>query len=121
MSFAGVSDLPDLIRREKRYIDGRHSTRFIGDLWRDRKMLTENSPARRAEDIQVPVLLMHGDKDTVVDVSQSKLMAKRLRKYDKDHQLIILEGGSHHLSLYRNRLRYLQETERFLSSCIGPE
>ena len=119
VSFAGVSDLPDLIRTARRYIDGRFSTRFIGDLWRDRKMLAENSPARRADDVKVPVLLMHGDKDLVVDVSQSRLMAKRLRRADKQVEFIEFEDGTHYLSLYRNRLRYLQETDRFLNRCIG--
>lgn len=120
ISFAGVTDLPDIIRDERRFIDGRYRTRFIGDLWRDRKMLATNSPARRAEDIQVPVLLIHGDADTVVDVDQSEKMAKRLKKLGKPHELIIFEDGDHHLSLYRHRLKYLRESERFLGECLAP-
>lgn len=118
-SFAGVSDLPDLLVRQRRFVGGRHSTRFIGDLWKDRKMLATNSPARRAEDIQVPVLLVHGDLDTVVDIKQSKKMAKRLEKFDKTYKFVELEGGDHHRSSYTNRLRYLTELESFLSSCLN--
>lgn len=120
VSFAGVADLPGLIRRERRYVDGRFSTRFIGDLWKDRKMLSQNSPAKRAEDISIPILLMHGEKDTVVDVDQSKRMAKQLDKNGKEHEFIVFENGDHYLSLYENRLRYLKETERFLERCLAP-
>lgn len=80
-------------------------------------MLAENSPARRADEIRIPILLVHGDKDGVVNVDQSKKMAKALRKYDKDVELIVLEGGDHFHSLYEHRLRYLVELERFLQDC----
>ncbi|MEL7312764.1 MAG: prolyl oligopeptidase family serine peptidase [Pseudomonadota bacterium] len=119
ISFAGVSDLPKLIQRERRFIDGEYRTRFIGRLWGDRKMLAENSPAKRADEIRVPVLLLHGDRDTVVDIGQSELMAKRLKKNDVPHEYIVFEDGDHHLSMYPHRLEYLQATGQFLKDCIG--
>lgn len=119
VSFAGVSDLPELLLRRRRYVGGSYATRFIGDLWKDRKMLAANSPARRADEITIPVLLMHGDQDTVVRVDQSKKMAKQLRKHDKDYKFIELEDGDHYLSLYENRLHYLTEVEQFLDACLN--
>lgn len=119
ISFAGVSDLPDLIERERTYVDGQHRARFIGRLWRDRKRLAENSPAQRADAIKVPVLLIHGDRDTIVHIEQSELMAKRLRAKDKLHDFIVLKDGDHYLSRYQHRLRYLQETKRFLGNCLA--
>jgi len=102
-------------------IVGGYSTRYIGDLWKDRKMLAGNSPARRADEITVPVLLMHGTDDTVVDISQSRGMARQLKKHGKDHQYVVFEEGDHHLSLYRNRLRYLTEMEGFLDICLNKD
>ena len=119
VSFAGVSDLPRLLSHARKFIHGKYRTRYIGDLWKDRKMLAENSPARRAEEIQVPVLLIHGDQDTTVDIDQSERMAKALRKYDKEHRFVELEDGDHYLSLFQNRLRYLQESEQFLAACLN--
>lgn len=118
VSFAGVSDLPRLLSHERKFLFGRYKTRFIGDLWKDRKMLAANSPAQRAEEIKIPVLLLHGDLDTSVDIDQSKRMAKQLRKYDKEYKFVELENGDHYSSLYTNRLRYLQEMERFLDGCL---
>ncbi len=119
VSFAGVSDLPLLIRHARRYIGGRFATRFIGDLWKDRKMLVENSAARRASDITIPVLLFHGTADTVVEIEQSDRMAAALKKHDKEHRYIRLEDGDHYLSIYANRLRFLNETEQFLVACLN--
>jgi len=118
ISFAGVTDLPDLIRDARNYVNGRYSTRHIGNLWREGPMLRENSPARRAEDISIPILLMHGEKDRVVDPAQSRKMARTLQRMNKDVTYIEFENGDHYLSLYANRLRFLEETERFLSRCL---
>ena len=119
ISFAGVADLPDLIRTQRKYIGGRYATRFIGDLWKDRRMLAENSPARRAGDITIPVLLFHGDKDVVVDIDQSTKMANALRKNDKQYEYIRFENGNHHLSLHVNRLAFLTKSGEFLAECLN--
>lgn len=119
ISFAGVADLPDLIRTQRKYIGGRYATRFIGDLWKDRRMLAENSPARRAGDITIPVLLFHGDKDVVVDIDQSTKMANALRKNDKQYEYIRFENGNHHLSLHLNRLAFLTKSGEFLAECLN--
>ncbi len=119
VSFAGVTDLPGLLLRERKFIGGVYATRFIGDLWKDRRMLAENSPARRAKDITIPVLLFHGNEDATVDIDQSVKMAKALKKHGKDYEFIRLENGDHHLSLYVNRLKFLTETEKFLADCLN--
>lgn len=119
VSFAGVSDLPDLIRQASQYINGRYSTRFIGRLWGDHAMLAENSPARRASDIGIPILLIHGDRDLSVNIEQSIGMARKLDKYDKDFKFVQLEGGDHYLSRYEHRLRFLEESAQFLNKCLS--
>lgn len=118
VSFAGVSDLPELIRWVRQYVNGKYATRFIGSLWSDREMLAENSPARRAGDIRIPILLLHGNLDLTVDIDQSIRMARELEKHDREFRFVRLEDGDHHLSLYRNRLLTLQETGQFLDDCM---
>lgn len=81
-------------------------------------MLAANSPARRADEIQVPVLLIHGEEDTTVEIDQSEKMAKQLKKNGKDYKFVRLETGDHHHGLYENRLIYLQEMDQFLGKCL---
>ena len=38
---------------------------------------------------------MHGLKDTVVPVEQSRLLAERLKKLNIPHKLILLKEGKH--------------------------
>ncbi|MBS1728066.1 MAG: alpha/beta hydrolase [Armatimonadetes bacterium] len=42
-----------------------------------------------------PTLIIHGDKDDLVPIQQSKLMDEALGKAGVDHTLIVIEGGGH--------------------------
>ena len=115
ISLNGVSDLPALIRLQQRFIGGRFATRFVGDLWKDRSALKDNSPLRLVEQIEVPVLLVHGEKDRVVSVRQSRTMYKSMQQKSKAevHYLELLDGD-HFLSNYQNRITFAQAATEFL-------
>jgi dienelactone hydrolase len=115
VSFAGVSDLPDLIAHERDYIGGAEAAeRMIGRVWGDRERLRATSPARQAEHIQVPVLLVHGSVDRVVPVEQSADMARAVKRAGKSYRYIEQDGGDHHLSRYEHRLEFFKALEAFL-------
>lgn len=121
VSFAGVTDLQDLIAYESDYIGGRSAAELsIGRAWGDRERLRATSPVLQAQRIQVPVLLVHGTADRVVPVEQSSDMAKALRRAGKPHQYIEQEGGDHHLSRNSHRLEFFEALERFLDAQLQP-
>lgn len=121
ISFAGVSDLIDLVFQESNYIGGAASVEAqIGSVWGDRERLRATSPALQAERIQAPMLLVHGSTDRVVPVSQSKSMAAALSRAGKPHRYIEQEGGDHYLSRYSHRLEFFKEMEAFLAQHMGP-
>jgi len=119
VSFAGVSDLPEILRDARNYVNGKYYTRHIGNLYGDRSDLWDNSPQSRVDDITVPILLIHGDDDRSVNVDQSRNMERRLSRADKQVRYIEFEGGDHYLSNYQHRLTFLQETENFLGDCLN--
>jgi dipeptidyl aminopeptidase/acylaminoacyl peptidase len=53
------------------------------------------SPATRAAEIAVPVLLMHGDADENVPLDQSEVMEAAMRAAGRDVRLFIVPGGGH--------------------------
>ena len=73
------------------------------------------SPARHAQAARVPILLIHGDKDTVVLPSQSQLMAERLKALNLPYEFILLENENHYLTRSATRTQMLEALERFLA------
>ena len=43
----------------------------------------------------VPTLLLHGDKDKVVPLKQSRKLARALAKADTPHRLVVYPGAGH--------------------------
>ena len=68
--------------------------------------LKNRSAIRSAENIDCPVLLLHGSVDDRVSVEQAKTFAQELEKYNKKYQLTIIEGAGHRLAR-KNRYEYV--------------
>jgi len=114
VSFAGVSDLKLLVRNRFHFKSRAIVEEQIGDNWEDSERLTQTSPAKQADRIQIPILLAHGDEDRVVDIKHSERMAKALRKGNKSHVFLELENGDHGLSLQENRMKFFEALASFL-------
>lgn len=115
-SIAGVSDLHDLLR-ESRYFSNRAFVKAqIGTL---KEKLRQDSPLRHADKINMPVFLIHGDRDIQVDVDHSRQMASALKSAGKPHQMILLKDATHQLRLKSERTKLLTELEKFLLQNLG--
>lgn len=55
----------------------------------------ESSPAHYISQQSPPTLILHGGKDVVVNVSQSKLLAEKLRQKGVKHELFIYPNEGH--------------------------
>jgi len=124
VSFAGISDLPKVMSEERvRY--GRDSqtvsfwTSRIGSTSDDSEQLRATSPARHADRIKCPVLLMHGEGDTTVQIEQSEIMADAMKSAGKPVEFIRFPGEDHYFNFADTRIRFLKETEAFLKKNIG--
>ena len=116
VSFAGVTDVEDLVKSYRRFINYEVVKKQIGD---DFDLLEQRSPLTHADKIQVPVLLIHGTKDRSVPVKQSEAMYKALKRKDKDVQYIELEDGDHYLSTNSHRLDTFKAMDRFLKQHLN--
>ena len=118
---APVTDLPDLIDHQEQFYGGDQvMRRMIGGAWRDRSRLVNESPARRADGIAMPLLIAHGTIDDVVPISQSEKMVKAVQRAGKPVEFLSIDWADHSLSREGDRLRYLQRLEVFLNTHIGP-
>lgn len=100
VSIAGDADLPASLAwtRER---EGESSLAYaywklsMGDPASDGAMLVAASPARRAAEITAPVLLIHGDRDDVVDPRQSKIMRDALKAAKKSVDYLEVKDMGH--------------------------
>lgn len=117
IAIAGVSDLPLMLKTEKFRNGGDH---WVVRYWEtnmdasDKNKLKSISPINAAEKFQAPVLLVHGNNDTVVPIKQSSRMYKALKRANKDAQFIKLEGEDHWLSASTTRVELLRIIDTFL-------
>jgi len=55
------------------------------------------------EKIDVPILILHGEDDCRVKVSQAKKLTEKLREADKVHELVVFPKGDHGLDTHRSQ------------------
>jgi len=115
VAIAPVTDL-DALREESRYD---YDFRFIDNAIGHGDHIDAGSPARHADRFQAPVLLVHGDADTNVRVSESRLMDRRLEKAGKEVKYIEFDGLSHSLDDPAARAKLLLESEATIRRGLG--
>lgn len=74
------------------------------------------APRQHAADAKVPVLLIHGERDAMVTVEQSKAMDAALTAAHRPHQLVLIAGGDHALTTEDDRTQMLTALQSFLAT-----
>jgi len=129
ISIAGLSDLPELIDTE-RSDAGRRSALYafvqetVGDPDQNRDQLIAASPRRHVDQINIPILLIHGEKDEVTLASQSRRMRDALQRAGKTVRYVEIEGNVYHPWngwTMDDARRLLEEMETFLGQNIGTQ
>jgi dipeptidyl aminopeptidase/acylaminoacyl peptidase len=83
--------------------DIRSLRRVMGANYASDDALRAISPMFHAKDADAPILLIHGDDDTVVKPQQSQQFADRLRDEGREFQLLKVPSLDHHLSTGKTR------------------
>ena len=85
----------------------------------DKTSLKAVSPYYSANKIKIPVLLLHGEDDTVVEYKQSKLMYKAIKKAKGDVRIVKLKNDDHYLRDGTTRTQAVKEMVQFVDNHIG--
>lgn len=124
ISISGVTDPPTLFGERLKLFDRGSSVirfweNYIGSRFRPKEQIVAASPARSAQHISVPVLLLHGTDDVNVPVSQSRHLKKRLRAYKRPVKYVEIKGADHYMNTTHARRVLLTETDAFLAKYLA--
>ncbi len=127
VSVAGVSDLKAFLiwvkQRESAgdHISQRYWDRFMGVQNYKDLSLDAISPIHHIDNVNVPVMLIHGRDDTVVPFEQSDIIYNALQKAHKSVELVTLKNEDHWLSRNDTRLQMLQSAMAFIKAHNPPD
>jgi dienelactone hydrolase len=113
----------DLILLASEYFDDEYGrtmfARIAGDPDADRERLIAVSPAYRASEMDVPILLIQGDRDRVVDPEHAYRMRAMLEAYGKPCEWMLIEGATH-APTPEQTLQLLERLNDFLAKYLEP-
>jgi dipeptidyl aminopeptidase/acylaminoacyl peptidase len=123
ISLVGMSDLAALLNDAPPYWElGKPNwTSYIGDPAdpAQRTAMKARSPLYKVDQVQGPILLMHGVHDPRVKVSQSLQMAEALRANGKPVELVLFDKAGHGVHRWQDGLIASRKSEDFLAKCLG--
>ena len=78
-------------------------------------------PMQHVREVSIPVLLIHGDRDQTVNISESRAMYGALKGAGKDVKLVTLKDWGHQLNKWSTseNVKFFTEIETFLNGPCG--
>jgi dipeptidyl aminopeptidase/acylaminoacyl peptidase len=120
VSINGVADVDCMVRTDRKDYGSdswviSYWERVIGNGEYKDDHLEAISPINHVEKVKIPILLIHGEYDSVVKYRQSRDMASALEDAGKQVELVKLPKGDHHLSQASNRMKAMLVIDQFLN------
>ena len=121
IGYVGVYDLPLMRKTDKRNGMSDRGGRFYDrTLGTDMAALAKISPALRANEVKVPVMLVHGRDDNTAEMNQFKAMSAALRDAGQPAEEFLAAGEGHGFAKPENIAELYRRMEAFLDKYIGP-
>ncbi|AXB49171.1 hypothetical protein A4R43_40345 [Amycolatopsis albispora] len=79
-----------------------------GSYWTDRRRPAALSPVTHAAKVTTPVLIVHGEQDTNVPLSQAICFHRALRYHGVPHEFVVYPGEGHRITGRAHRLDLLR-------------
>ncbi len=97
------------------------TSKVLNQIWVDydqnkEKILTDRSAIKWADEVNIPLLIMHGGNDSLVNPLQSLTFAEKLQGLGKTYQLKIFAGDNHILTT--NQVERDRETVSWFKSFL---
>ncbi|EMA32421.1 S9 family peptidase [Halobiforma nitratireducens] len=119
-SYYGVADLERLAELTHKF-ESRYLDQLVGPYPEAEETYRERSALHHADEIDAPVLLLQGEDDPVVPLSQAESMAGALADSDVPHELAVFEDEEHGFRRAESRKRAYELELAFYGEVFGFE
>jgi hypothetical protein len=121
ISYGGPANLSALLSNYSSGIDRNQLYQRVGDprTADGRKLLYDQSPIYRANQIRSPLLLAMGGHDPIASRSEADQITLALRARGTSATYLVFPDDGAELTRTQNRLAYLAVLEHFLGDCLG--
>jgi dipeptidyl aminopeptidase/acylaminoacyl peptidase len=117
-SYFGVADLERLAELTHKF-ESRYLDQLVGPYPEAAEIYRARSPVNHAADVDAPVLLLQGEDDPVVPLSQAEAMADTLGENGVPHDLVVFEGEQHGFRWADSRQRAAEAELAFYGEVFG--
>jgi len=115
VNISGVSDINLMINSP--YMSPRNvrwAKSYIGDPITDYEHLKSQSPAYRLDQLQRPLLIMHGQKDTVVSIEHAYRLKLGLEKFNKPFEWYFFPDMAHQYDSVEEQIELFSKAMGFI-------
>ena len=112
-----MSDLHTFYRDTEPWIAAAAYSKY-GHPDHDGALLAALSPLHAADNIEVPLLVVHGELDTNVPIGEALQMVAALQARDRPVEYLQLDGEGHEYRRADSRRRLIAELIRFLTTTL---
>jgi dipeptidyl aminopeptidase/acylaminoacyl peptidase len=116
ISMAGVTDIPAMLRYDRRLFN---APRYFRDWQRkvqgDGADLRAVSPVAQAERLNVPLLVAQGEKDTIVPPEQARALLSALKKSPAPVESVFYPDAAHGFDKPDDRIDFYRRLQAFLT------
>ncbi|NNG19825.1 S9 family peptidase [Naumannella sp. ID2617S] len=120
VAICGMSDLHTFYRDTEPWIALAAYSKY-GHPVDDADLLTELSPMRRVEAIDVPLLTIHGGSDTNVPVNESIQLTEALQRLGRRAECVVMPGEGHEFTKPENQQRLAELVRDWVLPALGGE
>ncbi len=117
VDICGMSDLHTFYRDTEPWIAAAAYSKY-GHPDHDGALLAALSPLHAADNIEVPLLVVHGELDTNVPIGEALQMVAALQARDRPVEYLQLDGEGHEYRRADSRRRLIAELIRFLTTTL---
>jgi dipeptidyl aminopeptidase/acylaminoacyl peptidase len=117
VDICGMSDLQTFFRDTEPWIAGAAVSKY-GDPERDETLLKAISPLHAAANIDVPLLVVHGELDSNVPLGEGRQIVGALRRLGRPVEYLQLDGEGHEYRRADSRKILIRRMLRFLSGIL---